>query len=146
MAFRASTRKELICLQKSDLCIYVVSNPGVTPDISTKVEHHRALPYAEVPSALASVRASDAWIGTRLFFEFLVLTAVRTNEVRGARWSEIDFPRATWSVPALRMKEREAHSVPLSSAALMVLREARDHADLAGVRRTSLNFHAGEFS
>ena len=110
---------------------------AVTPDISTKVEHHRALPYAEVSSALASVRASDAWIGTRLFFEFLVLTAVRTNEVRGARWSEIDFAQATWSVPALRMKEREAHSVPLSSAALMVLREARDHADLAGVRRTS---------
>ena len=92
------------------------------PDISTKVEHHRALPYGEVPCALASVRASDAWIGTRLFFEFLVLTAVRTNEARGARWSEIDFAQATWSVPFKRMKEREAHSVPLSSAALTLER------------------------
>ena len=84
----------------------------VMPDISTKVEHHRALPYGEVPCALASVSASDAWIGTRLFLEFLVLTAVRTNEARGARWSEIDFAKATWSVPFKRMKEREAHSVP----------------------------------
>ena len=110
---------------------------AVMPVISPEVEHHLALPYADVPSALAFVRASDAWIGTRLFFEFLVLTAVRTNEVRGARWSEIEFDTATWTVPASRMKDRQQHSVPLSSAALMVLREVREHADLSGVRRTS---------
>ena len=103
-------------------------------------KRHRALPYQEVASALARVRgATDDWIGTRLLFQFLVLTAVRTNEARGAQWSEIDFSTAKWTVPAGRMKERSEHSVPLSSTALGVLREARAHHDLAQARQRGEN-------
>ena len=109
----------------------------VMPLRPPKTQSHRSLPYDQVPAALDAVRASDAWIGTRLLMEFLALTAVRTNEARRALWSEIDFERAQWTIPADRMKEREQHSVPLSSAALAVLRGARDHPNLDAARRGS---------
>ena len=110
---------------------------AVTPSDVVSDKHHRALPYAQVSDALAIVRGCDAWVGTRLLLEFLVLTAVRTNEARQARWSEVDFGAAKWVVPAARMKERQEHSVPLSCAALAVLRDARDHPDLEHARRRS---------
>ena len=110
---------------------------AVTPSHFVSDENHRALPYAQVSEALAIVRGCDAWIGTRFLLEFLVLTAVRTNEAREARWSEVDFDAAKWVVPAARMKERQEHSVPLSCAALAVLRDARDHPDLEHARRRS---------
>ena len=103
----------------------------------TKSGYHKALPYDQVSDALARVRVADRWVGERLLLEFLVLTAVRTNEARGALWSEIDWGARRWTVPAERMKERTAHEVPLSSAALAVLREARHHPDLADVRQRS---------
>jgi integrase len=53
--------------------------------------------------------------------EFLILTAARTGEVRGARWSEVDFKESVWTVPANRMKGGRAHEVPLSKAAVRVL-------------------------
>ena len=55
-----------------------------------QAQHHRALPHGEVAAALATVQASGAWAGTKLAFRFLVLTAGRSGEVRGARWNEID--------------------------------------------------------
>ena len=54
-------------------------------------DHHRALAFQDVPGALARVRTCDAWLGTRLLLEFLVLTAVRTNEARGALWPEVNL-------------------------------------------------------
>jgi integrase len=54
--------------------------------------------------------------------EFAILTAARTNEVIGARWSEIDFDAATWTIPASRMKADKEHRVPLAEAALELLR------------------------
>ena len=99
------------------------------------VEHHKALEHAHLPAAAAVVGDCDAWIGTRLMTLFLMLTALRTNEVRGARWREIDFDAARWVVPAWRMKERKKHRVPLSSAALSVLHEARGHPDLEELRQ-----------
>ena len=101
----------------------------------TKSGYHQALPHDQVSDALVRARVADRWIGERLLLEFLVLTAVRTNEARGALWSEIDWGARRWTVPAERMKEREEHKVPLSSAALAVLREARHHPDLADVRQ-----------
>ena len=101
---------------------------------SVDPDHHRALPFQDVPVALARVRACDAWIGTRLLFEYLVLTAVRTNEARGALWSEMDLDSAMWTVPAERMKMRKQHRVPLSSAVLSLLREARDSPLLSAAR------------
>lgn len=98
---------------------------GALPKIRRKVEHHRALPYSEVAEALAvadSSRASDA---VKLAFRFLVLTAARTTEVRLAAWTEIDFERRLWTIPAERMKAAKDHRQPLSDAALAVLNEAK---------------------
>ena len=80
----------------------------------TKSGYHQALPHDQVSDALVRVRVADRWIGERLLLEFLVLTAVRTNEARGALWSEIDWGARRWTVPAERMKEREEHEVPLA--------------------------------
>ena len=95
--------------------------------------NHRALPYGEVADALAIVAGTDAWIGTRLAFRFLVLTAARNGEVRGATWDEMDVDAALWTIPATRMKAAVEHRVPLSDAALAVLDEAREIADPGGL-------------
>ncbi len=86
--------------------------------------HQRALPHAEVRAALARVRDCNAYAGVRLAFEFLVLTAARSGEVRNARWEEIDRDGAVWTVPAERMKNGREHRVPLSDRALEVFDEA----------------------
>ena len=109
---------------------YRADNPaelitGLLPSTESRHTHHRALPYAEVPRALAAVRQCDAWPGTKLLFEFLVLTAVRTAEARGALWSEIHADSAMWIVRAARMNMRTEHRVPLSTRVLAVLDEAR---------------------
>ena len=92
-------------------------------------QHQRALPFREVGAALATVRTSDAYRPAVLAFEFLVLTACRSGEVRFATWDEIDFASATWTIPARRMKARREHRVPLSARALEILREAQKLAD-----------------
>ena len=91
--------------------------------------NHRALPHGEVADAVATVAGTDAWTGTRLAFRFLVLTAARNGEVRGATWDEMDISDALWTIPATRMKAAVEHRVPLSDAALAVLDEARTIAD-----------------
>jgi len=96
-------------------------------------QHQRALPFRHVGGALAKVRTSDAYRPAVLAFEFLVLTACRSGEVRFATWDEIDFASATWTIPAQRMKARREHRVPLSARALEILREARDLADGSGL-------------
>lgn len=84
-----------------------------------RVEHHAALPYAEIAAFIAALRGQDG-IGARAL-EFAILTAARTGEVLGAAWSEIDFEAALWTVPAERMKAGREHRVPLSEAALAIL-------------------------
>ena len=98
----------------------------VLPRLPKVKKHHPALPYAEVPAALEQVRESTAEPVTKLSFEFLVLTAARSSEVRLAEWCEIDWQSRTWTVPASRMKARREHRVPLVGVALEVLSEARD--------------------
>ncbi len=93
--------------------------------VGTARRHHRALAYRDVGDAVRRVRASQAWLGTKLAFEFAVLTAARSGEVRGARWSEVDLPAATWTIPASRMKAQAEHRVPLSGRCLEILAEAR---------------------
>ena len=95
--------------------------------------HHRALPYGEVAGAIAAVRASGAGISTRLAFEFLVLTAARSGEVRLAAWDEIDVEARVWTVPGERMKAGREHRVPLCARALAVLDEARILRDATGL-------------
>ena len=103
------------------------------PRHGSSTRHFPALPHSQVAEALAIVRASGAWIGTKLAFEFLVLTAARSGETRNARWEEIDFENATWTVPGERMKAGRAHRVPLSSHAVAVLEAAREIADGGGL-------------
>ena len=86
--------------------------------------HHRALPYREVTEALETVDASDAFLAAKLCLRFLVLTAARSGEARGATWDEIDEEAREWRIPAGRMKGGVQHRVPLSGAALTVLKQA----------------------
>jgi integrase len=91
------------------------------------VEHHAALPYAQLPALLASLREREAVSARAL--EFLILTAGRTGEVIGARCGEIDLLDKIWTVPAARMKTHRDHRVPLSARAVAILQamqEARD--------------------
>ena len=104
-----------------------------------QVQHHRALPHADVAAALATVQASGAWAGTKLAFAFLVLTASRSGEVRGARWDQVDERAALWTVPAERAKNARPHRVPLSAAALDVLAAAKRPPDSAGLIFPSAN-------
>ena len=103
------------------------------PRHGSSTRHFPALPHSQAGAALATVRASGAWIGTKLAFEFLVLTAARSGEARNARWEEIDFENATWTVPGARMKAGRAHRVPLSPHAVAVLEAAREIADGGGL-------------
>ncbi len=103
------------------------------PKTGVRTEHRKALPHAEVGAALRWVRESGAYRGLVLAFEFLVLTAARSGEVRGARWVEIDTDAAIWTVPGERMKAGREHRVPLSDRALAVLDEARQLADSAAL-------------
>ena len=89
------------------------------------VTHHLALPFARVGEAVAVIRGSGAWPSTKLAFEFLTLTASRSQEVRLAEWSEIDLVSATWTIPGSHMKAKRGHRVPLSRQALTVLESAR---------------------
>ena len=97
------------------------------------VRHMPALPHGEVASAVAAVRASRAWAGAKLAFEFLVLTAARSGEVRLATWNEIHLDAAVWTVPGARMKAKRDHRVPLSGRAVEVLRAARRLGDGTGL-------------
>ena len=91
--------------------------------------HFRALPFAQVPAALQKVRESRVYPARALCLEFLTLCAVRSGESRHARWEEIDWGNAVWTIPAARMKARRTHRVPLSHQALRVLSAARRLAD-----------------
>ena len=91
--------------------------------------HMKALPHGQVAAALAKIRASEVWVVIKLALEFLILTAARSGEVRGARWSEIDLDAAVWTVPAGRMKSKREHRVPLCQRAIDILREAQPFGD-----------------
>jgi integrase len=90
-----------------------------------RVEHHAALPYAELPGFLVSLREQEGIAARAL--EFAILTAARTGEVIGARWSEMDLVGKNWTLPAARMKAGREHRVPLSDRALAILREMQPH-------------------
>jgi integrase len=85
------------------------------------VKHLAALPYAEIAPFLAAV-GKDTSIAARAL-EFAILCAVRTNEVLGAQWDEIDFEQRVWTIPAQRTKAHREHRVPLSSRAIKILAE-----------------------
>jgi integrase len=83
------------------------------------VEHHAALPYAELPAFLIELRAQEGASARAL--EFAILTAARTGEVIGARLDEISEREKVWTVPGQRMKAGKEHRVPLSARALAIV-------------------------
>lgn len=103
------------------------------PKQTQRVNHHRALPFAEIGATVRRVRATDAWLGTKLCFELLALTATRSGEARLADWNEFDLGSSTWTIPASRMKNGLEHRVPLSDAAMDVLRRVRALSDGSGL-------------
>jgi integrase len=84
-----------------------------------RVVHHPALAYAEMAEFMAKLREREGIAARAL--EFAILTAARTGEVIGARWSEFDFEAKMWLVPAERMKAGREHRVALSDAAIAIL-------------------------
>ena len=94
--------------------------------VSPIAKHHAAITDPVVFGGL--LRAMDGYSGqpvTRLALRFTAHVFQRPGEVRQAEWSEIDFDRALWTIPAARMKQRQPHRVPLSEQALTILREAK---------------------
>jgi integrase len=90
-----------------------------------RVEHHAALPYAVLPGFLVSLRQQEGIAARAL--EFAILTAARTGEAIGARWSEMDLLEKTWTLPAGRMKAEGEQRVPLSARALAIVEEMQPH-------------------
>ena len=83
------------------------------------VEHHKAIPVTEMPSFMKQLRQISGVSARAL--EFLTLTAARSGEVRGMEWDEVDLTNNIWIVPAIRMKAKREHRVPLSDAAVLIL-------------------------
>ena len=106
---------------------------GALPAMPAVKQHFRALPYRDVPAALDTVESSGASLAARLCFRFLVLTATRSGEARGAAWAEIDIDAKEWRIPAARMKAGAEHRVPLSDAALAVVAQAKMLRDRSGL-------------
>ena len=82
--------------------------------------HHKALPYEGMPEFMVALRSHRSIAGAAL--QLTILTACRTGEVLGARWSEFDLDNAVWTIPADRMKAGKEHRVPLSAPAVALLR------------------------
>jgi len=86
-----------------------------------RVAHHAAIPWREIGAFMQRLREHSSMSARCL--EFLILTACRSGEIRGARWDEIDLDHAVWTIPAERIKGGREHRVPLSAPALAVLRK-----------------------
>ncbi len=87
--------------------------------------HFAAMPYDQVPAFVTSLREASETVSRRAL-EFLILTAARSGEVRGATWPEVDLEACTWTIPGSRMKAGKAHVVPLSEPALAILKKAQE--------------------
>lgn len=87
-----------------------------------KKAHHASMPYAEVPAFMRRLRDSDASQSVRLGYEFLILSAARTNEVINATWSQIDAERKIWTVGGDQMKAGENHQVPITDRMREILK------------------------
>ena len=97
-------------------------------------KHFPAMPIEELPEFMLKLRGKDSASAKALMFT--ILTAARTGETLGARWSEINFENKTWTVPSNRMKMRREHVVPLSLGAIRILN------NLFAERQSDLIFHS----
>ena len=106
---------------------------AVLPTSEKKVKRQTTVDYREVASVLSSVRQSKASLTTRLAFEFMVLTAARTGEVRLAQWDEMNLNNRVRDIPADRMKTARQHRVHLSDRSMEILTQARGLTDGTGL-------------
>ena len=90
------------------------------------VRHFAALPYAELPGFMVKLRAAESVEIVRLALEFLILTAARSGEVRGATRDEFNVKAKLWTIPAQRMKAEREHVVPLSPRAVEIVQRATE--------------------
>ena len=126
-------------LRNDNPCDRVLPVLGPQNDIVT---HLQALPHRDVATAIETVRGSkSAQPAVRLAFEFLVLTAARSSEVRLSTWDEIDAADRVWTISAERMKAKREHRVPLCGRAVEVLDAARALGD--GPRRLLFPMRSG---
>lgn len=95
------------------------------PHQPKKDGHFAAMPYADVPAFLVKLGERES-VG-RLALEALILTAVRSGEIRGATWSELDLEAGLWTLPAARMKMGRAHVIPLSPQAIATFERAEKY-------------------
>ncbi|MDO5706061.1 MAG: integrase arm-type DNA-binding domain-containing protein [Paracoccus sp. (in: a-proteobacteria)] len=93
------------------------------PKVKARTEHQPSMPWRDVPAFMADL-AGRPGVSARCL-EFIIHTAARSGEARGARWDEIDLEAKVWNVPASRMKRDKPHRVPLSAEALGVLEAVR---------------------
>jgi integrase len=84
-----------------------------------KIEHHKAVPYVEVPALMKQLIGNDSISAKALIFT--ILTGARTGETIGATWAEIDLDNKLWTIPAERMKAGREHRVPLSARIIALL-------------------------
>ena len=109
-------------MRNDNPCDRVLPVLGPQNDIVT---HRQALAHRDVAAAIEAVRSGAAQPAVKLAFEFLVLTATRSGEARGAQWTEIDTTDHVWTLSAQRMKAKREHRVPLCDRALEILDAAR---------------------
>jgi integrase len=96
------------------------------PGKSLRTQHQPAMPWQDIPAFITKhLNCHQRRDATRAALVFLLLTAARSGEVRGATWEELDLDAAVWTIPAGRMKAKQAHRVPLSEQALEVIRAQR---------------------
>ena len=114
-ATAAGFRQGENCARWTGLLDQLLPAPGKV----AKVQHHRALPIDDMPAFIKALRQHEGLSPKTL--EFVVLTAARSGEVRGATWAEIDMEAKVWTVPAERMKAGKEHRVPLSTQAIKLL-------------------------
>ena len=98
---------------------------GALPRMAAVKAHYEALPYREISGVLKAIESSGASTVVRLALQFLIFTAARSGEVRGAVWSEIEMDRQVWRIPGKRMKAGAEHRVPLSGRAMEIIDRTR---------------------
>lgn len=91
------------------------------PSRVAPTQHHRAMPYTDINGLWHRLIERDG--AARRALRFTILTAARTGEVTGASWDEFDLDAGFWDRPGIRMKSGKAHTIPLTQAALDILRD-----------------------
>lgn len=91
---------------------------------TARVKNHPSLPWSQIGKFMVALKAREGTAARAV--ELAILTACRSGEVRGARWSEFDLESKVWTIPAVRMKAGREHQVPLSNEAIAVLEKLRN--------------------